>query len=192
MDDPVYKILKTVAIAFGLLWLGWTIYEGVVQESIPGEKAYEAANRYFEDGDYNQALLEYEAALQEAPGLLPALRGRARSLMQLGKYHEALAIFTEAIEREPGFAPSYANRGILYDRMGNYEKAIADYDMAVSLDAEKVEGPGWLTRFLRLETEKVPSVAARSQYLKEQLARPESERVLSIPEIDEQQRPHKK
>jgi len=192
MDDPIYKILKTVAITFGVLWLGWTIYEGVVQENIPGEKAYEAANRYFEDGNYTQALNEYEAALREAPDLLPAMQGQARSLMQLGKNHEALAIFSDAIKREPDFAPTYANRGILYDRMGKYEKAIADYDKAVSLDAEKVEGPGWLTRFLRLETETVPTAAARSQYLKEQLAKPASERVLSIPEKDAAQRPHKK
>lgn len=192
MNDPVYKILKYVAITFGVLWLGWTLYEGVMREKVTGEKAYEAANRYFEDGNYSQALVEYEAALKEAPGLLPALRGKARSLMQLGKNQDALYLFTEAIKQEPGFAPTYANRGILYDRMGKYEKAIADYDKAVSLDAEKVEGPNWLTRFLRLETGNVPSVAARSQYLKEQLAKPESERVLRIPEVDAEQRPHKK
>lgn len=192
MNDPLYKTLKTIAITFGLLWLGWTIYEGVIRESIPGEKAYEAANRYFEDGNYNQALNEYEAALKEAPDLLPALRGKARSLMQLEKHLEALSVFNDAIDKAPDFAPAYANRGILYDRMGKYEKAIADYDKAVSLDAEKVEGPGWLTRFLRLETETVPTVAARSQYLKEQLAKPESERVLRVPEKDEAQRPHKK
>ena len=132
MDDPVYKILKTVAITFGLLWLGWTIYEGVVREHIPGEKAYEAANRYFEDGNYSQALNEYEVALKEAPDLLPAMRGQARSLMQLGKNHEALSIFNDAIKAAPDFAPTYANRGILYDRMGKYEKAIADYDIGAS------------------------------------------------------------
>lgn len=192
MDDPVYKILKIVALSFGLLWLGWTIYEGVVLEHIPGEKAYEAANRYFEDGDYNQALNEYEIALKEDPHLLPAMRGQALSLMQLGKTHDALAIFNDAIKREPDFAPAYANRGILFDRMGKYEKAIADYDKAISLDAEKVEGPGWLTRFLRHETETVPTIAARSQYLKQQLAKPASERVLTMPEKDAAQRPHKK
>ena len=192
MDDPIYKILKTAAITFGLLWLGWTIYDGVVQEKIPGEKSYEAANRYFEDGNYAQALNEYEQALKEDPSLLPAKRGQARSLMQLGKIDNALAIFNDAIQRDPNFAPAYANRGIVYDRMEKYEKAIADYDKAISLDAEKVEGPGWLTRFLRLETETVPTVAARSQYLKEQLAKPASERVLSLPEKDAAQRSHKK
>ena len=192
MNDPVYKILKYVAITFGVLWLGWTLYDGVMREKVPGEKAYEAANRYFEDGYYDRALEEYDTALSEAPNLLPALRGKARSLMQLGENQDALYLFSEAIKRDPTFAPTYANRGILYDRMGEYQKAIADYDKAVSLDAEKVEGPNWLTRFLRLETGNVPSVAARSRYLKEQLAKPESERVLRIPEIDAEQRPHKK
>ena len=192
MDDPVYKLLKSVALLLGAIFLGWMIWEGLLKESAPGEKAYEAANRYFEDGLYQQAFKHYEAALQEDPELLPAMRGQARSLMQMGKNQEALEIFNEVIYREPNFAPSYANRGILHDRMGNYEQAIADYEKSIELDAEMVEGPNWLTRFLRLQPEKPPTVADRAAYLRHELAKPESERVLRVPEEDEKQRSYKK
>ena len=192
MDDPVYKLLKSVALLLGAIFLGWMIWEGLLKESVPGEKAYEAANRYFEDGAYQQALEHYDAALQEDPQLLPAMRGQARSLMQMGKNQEALEIFNEVIYREPNFAPSYANRGILHDRMGNYEQAIADYEKSIELDAEMVEGPNWLTRFLRLQPEKPPTVADRAAYLRQELAKPESERVLRVPEEDEKQRSYKK
>lgn len=192
MDDPVYKLLKLTAILMGVAFLGWMVWGGLLQEQAPGEKAYEAANRYFEDGFYQQALEHYEAALQEDPQLLPAMRGQARSLMQLGKNHEALAIFDEVIYREPDFAPSYANRGILHDRMGHYQEAIADYDKALQLDAEIVEGPNWLTRFLRLQPEKPPTIADRAAYLRQELAKPESERLLRVPEEDEKQRSYKK
>lgn len=191
MDDPVYKILKITAILMFAGFFGWMVLTGL-QEQVPGEKTYEAANRYFEDGDYQKAFDQYEAALREDPELLPAMRGQARSLMQMGKNHEALEIFNQVIYKQPDFAPSYANRGILHDRMGHYSQAIADYEKSIELDAEMVEGPNWLTRFLRLQPEKPPSVADRAAYLRQELAKPESERLLRVPEEDEKQRSYKK
>ncbi|NNF95952.1 MAG: tetratricopeptide repeat protein [Halobacteria archaeon] len=191
MDDPVHKILKISALLIGAVFISWMIWDGL-QEQVPGEKAYEAANRYFEDGYYQQAIAHYEAALQEDPQLLPAMRGKARSLMQMGQYQEALKIFNEVIYRQADFAPSYANRGILHDRMGHYREAIADYEKSLELDAEMVEGPNWLTRFLRLQAEKPPTVADRAAYLRQELAKPESERLLRLPEEDEKQRSYKK
>ncbi len=192
MDDPVYKLLKLTAILLGAIFLGWMIWGGLLQEQVPGQKTYEAANRYFEDANYQQAYDHYALALKEDPEMLPAMRGQARSLMQMGKYQEALEMFNEVIYREPNFAPSYANRGILHDRMGQYRKAIADYEKSIELDAEMVEGPNWLTRFLRLQPEKPPTVADRAAYLRQELAKPESERVLRIPEEDAKQRSYKK
>ena len=191
MDDPVYKILKITAIVMFAGFFGWMALTGL-QEQVPGEKAYEAANRYFEDGHYQQAIDQYDAALQEDPQLLPAMRGKARSLMQMGQNYEALKVFNEVIYLQPDFAPSYANRGILHDRMGHYRKAIADYEKSLELDAEMVEGPNWLTRFLHMQPEKPPTVADRAAYLRQELAKPESERLLRVPEEDEKQRSYKK
>ncbi|MGD8642002.1 MAG: tetratricopeptide repeat protein, partial [Gammaproteobacteria bacterium] len=120
-----------------------------------------------------------------------ALRGKARTLMQLRRYDEALRTFDIAIAEEPQFAGTYANRGILFDRMGRYQKAIDDYEHALALDPELADGPNWLTRFLRLQPEKPPTIADRAQYLQQELAKPEAERVLKVPEQDQQQRPYK-
>ncbi|UCE88952.1 MAG: tetratricopeptide repeat protein [Pseudomonadota bacterium] len=192
MDKKLYRALVVTAVALTVLWIGWSLYDAYLRESLPGEQAWHAANKYFEDGNYEQALREYETALRSNPEFLPALRGRARSLMQLGRSTEALATFDEAIGRAPEFGPTYANRGILHDRLGHYEAAIADYDRALALDSELAEGPHWLTRFLRLQPDKPPSIADRAAYLRDQLAKPESERLLRVPEVDEQQRPYKK
>ena len=191
MDDRLYRFLVVTAIIMTIAWVGWSAYDSFFVGRTPGEMSYHAANNFFEDGNYARALEEYEAALRENPQSIDALRGRARSLMQLGRDQEALAVFDEAIAREPGFGATYANRGILYDRMGKYPQAIADYEKALQLDRELSEGPNWLTRFLRLQPDKPPTIDERARYLRAQLAKPESERVLRMPEEDNKQRPYK-
>ena len=178
MDERLYRSLQTAAMVLTLGWLGWTVYDSFFAGAAPGDEAYRAANRRFEDGDYHAALAEYDAALRENPDHIHALRGKARSLLQLERSPEALAAFDTAVAREPGFAGTYANRGILYDRMGDHAKALADYDHALRLDASVADGPGWLTRFFRLQPERPPTIADRARYLRQELAKPEGERLL--------------
>ena len=134
---------------------------------------------------------KYDEALNEAANHLHAMRGRARTLMQLGASPQALTAFNTAIALEPDFGATYANRGILHDRMGRYQKAVEDYEHALQLDPELADGPHWLTRFLRNQPEKPPGIAERAAYLRKELAKPESERLLRVPEVDAEQRSFK-
>jgi tetratricopeptide (TPR) repeat protein len=129
--------------------------------------------------------------LKQDPNNTYALRGKAQALLQLGNYKMALATYDEAIYREPDLGVAYANRGILKDRMGDYEGALADYRQALALQPEVSEGPGFMTRFLRNQADKPPSVAERANYLEEQLAKPESQRLLQVPKQDNAQRSYK-
>jgi len=113
-------------------------------------------------------------------------------------YRQALAHYDEAIVREQQRAPSelrqrilgvaHANRGILKDHMGDYHGALSDYEESMQLEPEVKEGPGLLTRFMRNQAEKPPTIADRVKYLKAELAKPESERLLNLPEEDAGQR----
>ena len=87
-------------------------------------------------------------------------------------------------------AATYANRGILLDTMGRHEEALADYTTALEIDREAAKGPHWLTRFLRNQPEAPPTIADRAAYLRAELAKPEGERLLRVPELDAQQRPY--
>ncbi len=191
MDERLYRFLVVVAITLVVAWVGWSIYDSFFAHVGPGDNAYLAAETFFADGRYEEALQEYDRSLREAPENAYAWRGKGRALLQLGRHQEALVAFDEAIAREPDFSGSYANRGILYDRMGAPEKALADYERALAMDASVAEGPGWLTRFFRLQPEKPPTIADRAQYLRQELAKPEAERLLRVPEMDEAQRPYK-
>ena len=191
MDDRLYKFLKWTAVIMTIAWVGWSIYDSSIAPRNPGDLPYLDANTLFEDGEYDRALEKYDEALDIDPNHLFALRGRARTLMQLGRTPQALDAFNTAISLAPEFGATYANRGILHDRMGRYQKAIADYERALELDSELAEGPHWLTRFLRNQPEKPPGIAERAAYLRAQLAKPENERLLRIPEKDEEQRSYK-
>ncbi len=191
MDKGLHKFLVVTAIVLTLAWIGWSYYDSKIAPSKPGDAAYLAANKLFEDGDYQRALDKYDEALEETPNHIHAMRGRARSLMQLGQSTQALAEFNTAISLEPDFGSTYANRGILHDRMGRYQKAMEDYERALELDPELIDGPHWLTRFLRNQPQKPPGIAERTAYLRKELAKPESERLLRVPEQDAEQRSYK-
>ncbi len=191
MDEKLYKTLVRVAITITVIWVGWSFYDGFFQESVPGAHSVQAAAKYLEDGQNEDALREYESQLKDNPDNVFALRGKAQALMQMGRSQEALDIYNYVIRLEPDFGVTYANRGILRDRMGDYAGALSDYEKAMQLEPETAEGPGWMTRFLRRQAEKPPTIADRAKYLREQLAKPESERVLSVPDEDVKQRPYK-
>jgi tetratricopeptide (TPR) repeat protein len=190
MDDRLTRALKLVAIAMVVAFVGWAVYEKLVVGSAPGDYAYHAANNLFEDGFYERAAAGYRDALAEAPDHLYALRGLARSLHKMGAHDQALAVYDQAIAEAPDFAGTWANRGILLDTMGRHEEALVDYTKALQLDPAVAEGPHWLTRFLRNQAEAPPTVAERARYLRAELAKPEDERLLRMPEVDAQQRPY--
>lgn len=192
MDDNLYKFLKYTAIALVVAWIGWTVVDTYFLERIPGNTAYQEGEIFFEDGEYQRALQKYEEALQAKPDAPHYVRAKARALMQLERYEESLRWFDQAVELQPFFGGTYANRGILRDRMGEYERAVEDYEKAIELSDEVAEGPHWLIRFLRNQPEPPPTVADRLAYLKQELAKPEDERILRVPELDEKQRTYKK
>lgn len=180
-------ILTAIAIA-GLIWFAYNDWS---QKQTSGQSNYYAGNRYFEDGNYVEATESFKTAIAYDPTDLDAKRGLARSYMQLEKYSEALRLFDQVIAQAPEFAPSYANRGILHDRMQHYSLAIQDYQQALRRDPELAKGPGWLTRFLRNQAERPPGILDRLKYLQSELQKPEDQRVLTLPEKDQQQRPYK-
>ena len=183
----VTNFLMIIVIA-GLVWFAYSDWS-TRQKS--GKSNLDAGNRYFEDGHYVEASEIFAAAVAKDPTDVDAKRGLARSYMQLGKLDAALQQFNQAIAQEPEFAPSYANRGILHDRMQNYPLAIQDYQTALQLDPELASGPGWLTRFLRNQAERPSTILDRLHYLQSELQKPEHQRILEIPDKDQQQRPYK-
>ena len=194
MDDHLYRALKYIAIVLVVGFVAFSVYDGLFRGKDEYALRMGAGHRYFEDGRYEDAIREFESVLSLSVGNPPAIYGIAISQMQLHRYEEALKSFSEAIESEKEIknkAFYIANRGILFDRLAMYQKALDDYLLALSLEPETAEGPGIISRLLRNQPEKPPTIADRARYLQSELAKPVGERLLAVPAIDEAQRVEK-
>jgi tetratricopeptide (TPR) repeat protein len=180
-------IVFTCVVIFAVYY-----YQYTMKETVPGENQFRFANQNLEDGKYDEALKVFDEVVSRYPDYTEAHLGRAVTLMQLGMFDESRTAFDRTIKLDEQFATAYANRGILNDRTGRFEEAVRDYRKAVELEPEIVEGPGYLWRFLHNVADRPPSVAERADYIEEELKKPESERLLRVPELDEKQRMYKK
>jgi tetratricopeptide (TPR) repeat protein len=175
-----------------LVFLGYAFIHISTTESVPGENQYRLANKHLVDGDLESALKIFNEVILLSPEYKEAYLGKAITLMQIGYMGASMKDFNRAIELDENFAEAYANRGILNDRIGRFKEAVSDYRKAVELKPELDDGPGLVWRFLHLADKKPATILVRADYIEAELEKPESERLLSIPEIDKQQRMYKK
>jgi len=168
----------------------------------PGDYETEVCDIRLKDKKYNEALEAANTALEKTPNHRGAVMCKALVFISQKKYLEANEELTNLInfleknvkdDDKTGIgtlAAAYANRGIIKDRNKDYEGALQDYAKALGIDHVAVAGPGLGTIILNYKF-KSSSVKERALYLNEQLQLPESERVLSIKELDEGQVMHK-
>jgi tetratricopeptide (TPR) repeat protein len=195
------RFIVFCAIATVAMFSLWAVID-YLTASLPGDYEVRQGDILLTDKKYDQALERFDAALKVAPDHRGALMGRAITFLQSGRYDEAEAEFTDLIDYlsktlgadDPTgrgvLAGAYANRGILHDRANRHDKALADYRQALRIDPGAVEGPGLAHRII-YGNSRPATVKARAAYLEQQLALPEAERLLRVPELDDRQRAYK-
>jgi tetratricopeptide (TPR) repeat protein len=189
------------AAGLGLVVL-WSLLKPYLFDAPPGDYEVRQGDILLTDGRYDAAIERFDAALAVSPDHRGALMGKGIAYLQSDRPAQAEAVFTHLIDMLPRtlaaddttgrgvLSGAYANRGILHDRLGKYEAALADYEQALAIDPEAVAGPGLLHRILYGDA-RPAAVRQRAAYLQHQLALPESERVMRVPELDERQRMYK-
>jgi tetratricopeptide (TPR) repeat protein len=193
-------IVLAAAATFAMFTL-WAVVREVV-DAPPGDYEVRQGDILLGDGKFEDAIGRFEAALAVSPAHRGAMMGRAIALLQAGRIDEAEAAFSGLIAFLSGslspddvtgtavLAGAFANRGILRDRSGRYGEALLDYRQALSIDAGAVQGPGLFHKILYGNA--TPStIAKRADYIERQMALPEDQRLLRVPELDARQRMHK-
>lgn len=118
-------------------------------------------NRLFGDGRYEEALLQYDAALQVALDipLFVDLRSichsnRAVCFLKLGKYEDTIKECTKALELNPSYMKALVRRGEAHEKLEHFEEAIADMKRILELDPSNDQAKKVIRRLEPLAAEK--------------------------------------
>ena len=195
------RFIIYMAILTFVMFTVWALVRSFMNRP-PGDYETEVCDMRLKDKLYDQALQAANTALKKSPDHRGAIMCKALVFISQKMYLEAteelnyLINFLKKTVKDDDLtgvgtlAAAYANRGIIKDRKKDYQGALQDYLKALGIDHKAVAGPGLGTVILNYKF-KSSSVKERALYLNEQLQLPESERVLSIQELDEGQVMHK-
>lgn len=86
--------------------------------------------------EYNQAIENFEDALDKDQSNFYVYNNLSLSYIQLGNFKEARKYIDQAVELEPSVPYVYNNAGIIYENLQNYEQAVKLYEKALELDPE--------------------------------------------------------
>ena len=102
------------------------------------EDAFNRGNAHVRQGEFDQAVAEYTAAIELNPQYIIAYRNRGNAYRRQGEYERAIADYTSAIglNLHSQEAYDYYVRGVAYAEHGEYERAITDYTAAIGLNPQ--------------------------------------------------------
>src|SRR5512143_42059 len=95
---------------------------------------YQSGNDYYEKGDYDKAIENYNMAVLLSPVFSEAYFNRALSYYQLKNFDKSIADYTKSMELDPQNPIIYNNRGDAFYRKQDFQSAVKDYDKAIQLN----------------------------------------------------------
>jgi Flp pilus assembly protein TadD len=98
------------------------------------QEAYDIGVNYLRQVRLDQALAQFEAAIQADPGFAEALNAKGVVLTRQGQYDQALALFEQAAGQQPEQLGFRLNVALAYYLKGDRQKADALYQQVVDLD----------------------------------------------------------
>ena len=101
------------------------------------EYFFNSAQDKFELADYEDAILDYNKALDLSPTqicLIYSMRGNAKR--NLGDFEGAISDQNKALDFDPLYADGYFNRGIAKFKKGDFDGAIQDYSQVLKINAK--------------------------------------------------------
>lgn len=118
-------------------------------------------NKLFGDGLFEEAMSQYDLALQVAPDMPSSVElrsicysNRAICFLKLGKYEETIKECTKALELNPTYMKALARRGEAHEKLEHYEEAIADMKKILELDPSNDQAKRTIRRLQPLAEEK--------------------------------------
>jgi lipoprotein NlpI len=117
-----------------LLGVGLVAAWGACVEGSRDAGAFTSAGvTHLQQGDYDNAIRDFDRALALQPGLVVAWRNRGLAHKEKGDFDRALADYDQALVFAPNDARLFNERGVVYVAMSDYTHAIEDFNRAIGL-----------------------------------------------------------
>jgi tetratricopeptide (TPR) repeat protein len=87
-------------------------------------------------GRYQQAIEQYNKAIEVAPGWVRAFYRRGRSYNEVDRYEDAIADFDKVVLIDPEYTLALGARGYSHRVLGHFDKALEDLNAATAADAK--------------------------------------------------------
>ena len=95
---------------------------------------------YGKAGKHNQAIEDFNRAIELNPQAAAAYNNRGLAYYNLGNYEQAIKDCDMALQINPEEAEAYYNRGLVHADLDNYTEAIEDYYKAIELNRKYADG----------------------------------------------------
>jgi cytochrome c-type biogenesis protein CcmH/NrfG len=117
--------------------LGWGYWLSRATSTKPPNVAamLTAADATLERGNVSEALLQYRAVLEQAPGNVEALTRLAILAQQAGQPAHGLRLIEDALKRQPRYVPAWQAKGFLHFSQQDYQQAIVAWETYLRLAA---------------------------------------------------------
>lgn len=110
-------------------------YQHIEHQSVsPVLDYFSIGNSCYEKRDYQDAIANYNQALQINFNFAEAYSCRGAAYYAIGNKHKAIADFNQGLGINPNNAITYSNRGAVYSDIGDKHRAIDDFSQAIKLN----------------------------------------------------------
>lgn len=97
-----------------------------------GAQSLHVANSYYKQGQFDNAVLAYEAVLKKYPNNFQVVLGLAKSYRQTEQFPKAVLILKESYAKQPNKLEMLLELGVTYNHMKKEELAITTFDRIIT------------------------------------------------------------
>ncbi len=118
-----------------LCGLGWGYWLSRATSTKPPDVSamLAAADATLERGNVSDALLQYRAVLEQAPGNVTALTRMAILAQQAGQPANGLRLIEDALKQQPRYVPAWQAKGFLHFFQKDYQEAVVAWETYLRL-----------------------------------------------------------
>src|SRR3984957_13355697 len=91
-------------------------------------------NVWYLKGNFDNAISDYQAAVNHNPKLISALQGLGNSYFRKAEFRPAIKAYSDALAVEKKSAELYNNRGLAQLNVGEFSSAVRDFGEAIKIN----------------------------------------------------------